>query len=69
MMLRSKVVWKEGLFVKPQHFQQETRYLEGQLHQRLSSIGENLHGFVELEINTEYLTFGKIALLRARGDA
>ncbi|MBA0264346.1 type VI secretion system baseplate subunit TssK [Stenotrophomonas maltophilia] len=67
MTLRSKVVWKEGLFVKPQHFQQETRYLESQLHQRLSSIGENLHGFVELELNTEYLTFGKIALLRARG--
>lgn len=67
MTLRSKVVWKEGLFVKPQHFQQETRHLEGQLQQRLSCMGEHLHGFTELEINTEYLSFGKIALLRARG--
>lgn len=67
MTLRSKVVWKEGLFVKPQHFQQETRHLESQVQHRFSCVGAYLHGFTDLEINSEYLSFGKIALLRARG--
>lgn len=67
MSTRSRVVWREGLFVKPQHFQQEARYFEHHLHQRISSVAGYLYGFTELEINTEYLSFGKVALLRARG--
>ena len=67
MSSRSRVVWREGLFVKPQHFQQEARYFESHVHQRVSSVAEHLYGFTELEINTEYLSFGKVALLRARG--
>ena len=27
MSSRNRVVWREGLFVKPQHFQQEARHL------------------------------------------
>ncbi|MEL1266372.1 type VI secretion system baseplate subunit TssK [Pseudoxanthomonas putridarboris] len=67
MSSRSPVVWKEGLFVKPQHFQQEARYFEHHVHQRVSGVGQYLYGFSELELNSEYLSFGKIALLRARG--
>jgi type VI secretion system protein ImpJ len=67
MSSRNRVVWREGLFVKPQHFQQEARHLAHQLHQRLGGVGSHLYGFSELEINHEYLSFGKIALVRARG--
>jgi type VI secretion system protein ImpJ len=28
MTTNSKVVWSEGLFLRPQHFQQQERYFE-----------------------------------------
>ena len=28
MSLFNKVVWSEGMFLRPQHFQQQNRYLE-----------------------------------------
>ncbi|MDG4584969.1 MAG: type VI secretion system baseplate subunit TssK, partial [Candidatus Competibacter sp.] len=29
----SKVVWSEGMFLRPQHFQQQDRYLEALVRQ------------------------------------
>ena len=37
MTTRNPVVWSEGLFVKPQHFQQTTRYLEHYINTRHGS--------------------------------
>ncbi|WP_153101222.1 type VI secretion system baseplate subunit TssK [Paraburkholderia hayleyella] len=67
MTSRNPVLWGEGLFVQPQHFQQQARAAEYQLNQRLSGISDHLYGFSELEINHEYLAFGKVAIVRARG--
>ena len=33
MSLSNRVLWKEGLFIRPQHFQQESRFLTSQLKQ------------------------------------
>ena len=33
MSLLNRVLWKEGLFIRPQHFQQESRFLMSQLKQ------------------------------------
>ena len=66
-MTHNHVVWKEGLFVKPQHFQQEGKAIASHANQRFSSVSDFLYGFSELELNHEYLGFGKIALVRARG--
>lgn len=65
MTTRNPVVWGEGLFVKPQHFQQTTRYLEHCINARSGS--RYWYGFTELELNQEFLAFGKIAIIRARG--
>ncbi|WP_109125973.1 type VI secretion system baseplate subunit TssK [Dyella sp. C11] len=67
MTSRNPVIWSEGLFVKPQHFQQQQRALEHHANQRIGAVSEHLYGFSELEINQEYLSFGKIAIVRARG--
>lgn len=67
MSSRNPVIWHEGLFVKPQHFQQQARSFDAQSHQRLQCLNESLYGFSELHINPEYLSFGKIAIVRARG--
>lgn len=67
MSSRNPVLWKEGLFVKPQHFQQMAYSAEALVQQRISSLNDAFYGFSELELNDEYLSFGKIALVRARG--
>lgn len=67
MSSRHPVIWYEGLFVKPQHFQQQARAAEAAVQQRLNSLNDTLYGFSELALNSEYLSFGKIALTRARG--
>ncbi|UYG07268.1 type VI secretion system baseplate subunit TssK [Halomonas sp. M4R1S46] len=67
MASRNRVVWSEGLFIKPQHFQQQQRSLEGLIDSRLRGVGGHLHGFLSLELNAEYLSFGRIALSRASG--
>lgn len=66
-MSRNHVLWKEGLFIQPQHLQQQARYNNHQLHQRINSASEYLYGFKQLELNQEYLSFGKIAVIRAKG--
>ncbi|MCM2973206.1 type VI secretion system baseplate subunit TssK [Larsenimonas suaedae] len=67
MSSRNRVIWNEGLFIKPQHFQQQSRALEAQLNERLSGVSRYLYGFTALELNAEYLSFGRIALARAEG--
>ncbi len=67
MSSRNPVLWPEGLFVKPQHFQQAARSSEATLHQRLSSLNAAFYGFSELQLNDEYLYLGKVAITRARG--
>ena len=67
MASKNNVLWKEGLFVQPQHLQQQARFNAYQLHQRISGASEYLYGFKQLELNQEYLSFGKIAIVRAKG--
>ncbi|WDY59984.1 type VI secretion system baseplate subunit TssK [Pseudomonas sp. PSKL.D1] len=67
MSSRNPVLWPEGLFVKPQHFQQAARASEAAFHQRLSSINAAFYGFTELHLNDEYLSLGRVAITRARG--
>jgi type VI secretion system protein ImpJ len=67
MSSRNPVLWHEGLFVKPQHFQQLARASEAAFHQRLSSLNAAFYGFSELQLNHEYLSLGKIAITHARG--
>jgi len=67
MTSRNAVLWKEGVFGKPQHFQQMAFAAESALQQRVSSLNDAFYGFSELELNAEYLSFGKVAIIRARG--
>lgn len=67
MASRNRVVWSEGLFIKPQHFQQQQRSLEGLVDTRLRAVSNYLYGFLSLELNKEFLTFGRLAISRASG--
>jgi len=67
MSTRNMVVWEEGLFIKPQHFQQSIRNLEYQINQRVRTSRHHAYGFSQLAINQEDLGFGKITLSSATG--
>jgi len=63
----SKVVWSEGLFLQPHHFQQADRYAENlsaSVARYLSSYG---WGFAALEIDDDLLRLGKFALKSCAG--
>lgn len=67
MSSRNPVLWKEGLFIKPQHLQQLAYAAQASVQQKISSLTDTFHGFSELQLNQEYLTFGRVGLIRARG--
>ncbi|MGL5699598.1 MAG: type VI secretion system baseplate subunit TssK, partial [Kluyvera sp.] len=65
--MKNKVLWQEGLFAMPQHFQQQQRNQEYLLNQRLNAQGDFSWGFTALSVNTELLAQGKIMLDSAVG--
>jgi type VI secretion system protein ImpJ len=67
MTINNRVVWSEGLFLRPQHFQQQERYLERHVEIRATALRAHGWGFTELEIERDLLATGKFALRRARG--
>ena len=62
-----KIVWAEGMFLRPQHFQQQERYLEFFSHARALASESYFWGFRELELDMEALALGKIVLNKAVG--
>jgi type VI secretion system protein ImpJ len=67
MSAYNKVLWSEGLFLRPQHFQQQGRYFERLLETRCYGLRSHPWGCVELEFNREMLAIGKLGLRRALG--
>jgi len=62
-----KVLWKEGLFLQPQHFQQSERFLLESFHSRFSLYNAYGYGFSALKINTDAVANGSFTLLQAQG--
>lgn len=61
------VVWREGLFIRPQHFQQNDRYFEYELRTRTHESNPNQWGLFELEIDLQFLNSSKLVINRAYG--
>lgn len=66
MTQNNKVVWSEGLFLRPQHMQQQERYLERYVELRAAPQAQGW-GFSELDLDTDLLAVGKLGIRRARG--
>jgi type VI secretion system protein ImpJ len=64
---RNKVIWSEGQFLRPQHFQQQERYFERYVEGRVAALRAASWGFEELEWDRDLLAIGKLAIKRARG--
>jgi type VI secretion system protein ImpJ len=67
MTWHNKVIWTEGMFLQPQHFQQHDRFLARQAHLRFSITQPYGWGFMSLSLDAASLTLGKIAIAGAHG--
>lgn len=67
MSVSRKVLWTQGLFLEPQHFQQQERYLEQYVELRCRGLARHGWGFTEIEIDPGALAHGTFALRRAEG--
>lgn len=65
--MRNRVLWREGMFVLPQHFQQQQRHNDAMLRERLDALGDFAWGFTQLSLNIELLVQGKVMIDRAAG--
>lgn len=62
-----RVVWSEGMFLRPQHFQQQQRYIERFIEGRYGPLAPFGWGLSELRIDQDQLSAGKIAVSAASG--
>lgn len=67
MSLFSKVAWKEGLFLQPQHLQQSDRYFEKLIEARTGLLAPYPWGMAELSIDRDLAQQGQIGLRTAVG--
>lgn len=67
MSWKSKVVWSEGLFLRPHHLQQSDRYIEGLVESRTRHVTPYPWGFSALEIDRDLAQQSRFALRRATG--
>lgn len=67
MSQTNKVVWSEGLFLRPQHLQQQERYMERLVELRAGTLRAHAWGFHDLEIDRDLLAIGKLAIRSCRG--
>lgn len=67
MSWTNRIVWREGMFLRPQHFQQQDRYLQSQLERRSGVLRPYPWGVRRLELDQALFKHGKIALSRCEG--
>jgi type VI secretion system protein ImpJ len=62
-----KVLWSEGMFLRPVHFQQQVRYLENLVEGRCGPMAGHGWGFAHLRLDGQLLGLGKLAIAEAKG--
>jgi type VI secretion system protein ImpJ len=67
MSENNKTVWSEGMFLRPQHFQQHDRYLESLLRERCGGLQPYDWGIKKLKIDLSQLGTGKFSVVECSG--
>jgi type VI secretion system protein ImpJ len=63
MTTASKVLWGEGLFLRPQHFQQQDQYHEHRLHESVKALHPYAWGVSHLQLDREALASNTLRVL------
>lgn len=61
--MTGKVLWGEGLFLRPQHFQQQDLYHERRLHDSVSAVHPYAWGIGKLQVDRDALASNGLRLL------
>lgn len=67
MKYLSRVVWSEGMYLGPHHFQAQSRYFEDSIRFATSTLWYEAWGIVGAELDNEALSNGTVSLIHARG--
>lgn len=67
MFSNDKVIWKEGLFLQPQHFQQVERFFFSSMQAHFSAYNRNYFGLLKCKIIPDSLANKTISLQYAQG--
>jgi len=67
MSWRIRVAWSQGMFLQPQHFQQEARSIERAIDASRNAAAPNAWGFAKLVLDDAALAIGRIAIAEAAG--
>ena len=67
MTWTNRVLWREGMFLRAQHFQQQERFLEAESRVRLAALRPHPWGVASLSLDRDLLTTGRFAALGATG--
>jgi type VI secretion system protein ImpJ len=67
MKLLSKVVWSEGMYLGPHHFQAQNRYFEDSVHFATTSLCKDPYGFAACRLDADALRNGAVSLVHAHG--
>ncbi|NOQ64397.1 MAG: type VI secretion system baseplate subunit TssK [Methyloprofundus sp.] len=67
MTWNNKVIWTEGMFLQPLHFQQQDRNTQHWVESRCGSLQSFAWGVTHLEIDPQLLSLGKFAIIACRG--
>lgn len=67
MTWENKPVWSEGMFLRPQHFQQFDRHVTAQLEGRVAALRNYPYGLTELRFSEGQLKTGKLVIERCSG--
>jgi type VI secretion system protein ImpJ len=67
MKFLTRLVWSEGMYLGPHHFQAQGRYFEDSVRFAAEHLWSEAYGFVGLLIDTDSLRNGTVAINNARG--
>ncbi|MDY0743303.1 type VI secretion system baseplate subunit TssK [Paucibacter sp. R3-3] len=62
-----RVIWTQGMFLMPHHFQQEARHVDYAMDMRVQALGGQAWGFFDLMLDEGLLARGQLGLERATG--
>lgn len=63
----SRVVWSEGMYLGPHHFQVQSRYFEDSIRFVTTNLWFESYGLVGVQFDTDALRNGTVSLVHARG--
>jgi predicted component of type VI protein secretion system len=62
-----RIAWRQGMFLRPQHFQAQDRHVDSLVMARVHSVRPWAWGFTELTIDEDMASLGKFSAVRASG--